>query len=50
MTWTRWLLLVALGSTVGSVFWVVGNSLPVAVIMGLTYQVAVLLLAFIIKK
>ncbi|HEY2256001.1 MAG TPA: hypothetical protein VGI11_10220 [Variovorax sp.] len=50
MTFTRWLLLIALGGTVGAVFWVVGNSIEVAVLMAFTYQAAVLLLAFIIKK
>jgi len=50
MTKTRWALLVALGTTVGSVFWFVGNSIEVAVAMGVSYQVVVLLLAFIIKN
>jgi hypothetical protein len=50
MTFTRWVLLFVLGWTVGTVFWIVGNSIGVAVSMGLSYQVAVLLLAFIIKK
>jgi hypothetical protein len=50
MTKTRWALLIALGSTVGGVFWVVGNSIQVAVTMGVCYQAVVLLLAFIIKN
>jgi hypothetical protein len=50
MTKMRWALLIALGSTVGGVFWVVGNSVQVAVTMGLCYQAVVLLLAFIIKN
>jgi hypothetical protein len=50
MTPLRWVLLVALGATVGSVFWVVGNSIEVAIAMALCYQAVVLLLAFIIKN
>lgn len=50
MTPMRWVLLVALGATVGSVFWLVGNSIGVAVAMALCYQAVVLLFAFILKN
>jgi hypothetical protein len=50
MTPLRWLLLFVLGASVGSVFWLVGNSIEVAIVMALSYQAVVLLLAFIIKN